>query len=173
MINFTIRVLHTLEMTLNECGYDLGHYNRDGNLIDKLCTFNIFEGKDFKSLDEKIDYLNHCSDEELKRINQLFRTKLEERKALNDRKNDEENNLKNKEMSLNEHEQHKISRINRYRELAGLGPDDPITEDNLNKYALFTTSCYCGYALDYLIDEVLGREYGTTAKLGYPDSIMK
>lgn len=83
--------------------------------------------------------------------------------------------LENREMSLDTAEplDYRALRIKRYRELAGLGPDDPITEDTLSKYALFKTSFDCRYALDYLIDDVLGREYGTTARLGYPESIMK
>jgi uncharacterized Zn finger protein (UPF0148 family) len=47
--------------------------------------------------------------------------------------------------------------VAKYRKLAGLSDDDEITEDNLNKEALNSCSCYCNYDIDELREVLLNK----------------
>ena len=71
----------------------------------------------------------------------------------------EELNLQ--KMGTNEYEanSNRQKHIDTYRKFANLAPEEAITEDNINEYALLKTATYCNREPERIRSEILGQRY--------------
>lgn len=71
----------------------------------------------------------------------------------------DEANLDKRGTAEHEANAKRLKRIEMYRDLANLGPDEAITEDNIDEWALSRLSAVSNRGVDQLMAELLGKDW--------------